>query len=234
MVMADCEVVGHLRLKSGTAAEVDLSPEEDRVRAGWQRVHQDPVTVGDPELRRAGHAWVEGYEGGIGCECEQPRCGAVTEQLVQGLPIHNDFEFRHEIDDRRGPFSQKLLQGLPRRQLEVGVRTRVVIEIGNDRKEQGLAGRDGARPRDRALPGSAGEEPDRAGLAQGAIALSGLRGWKLGRWERVGPTPPLRAPLAITQAVSSSVRWDNSRIRIPGGPGYLARQQNWNEEEDAC
>ena len=213
------EVVGHLHLESGTAAEVDHAMDEDRVRAGWQRVHQDPVTVGDPELRRAGHARVEGHERGIGCEREQPRRGAVTEQVVQGLPIHNDFQFRHEIDDRLGPFSQKLLQGLPRRRLEVGVRTGVVVEIGNsDREEQGLAGRDGARPRHRTLPHSAGKEPDRAGLAQAAIELSGLQGRKLGHWERVGPTPPLRAPLSIAQAVGSGVRWDNSRIRIPSGP----------------
>ena len=218
------EVIGHLHLESVTAAEVDHRVEEDRVRAGWQRVQQDPVTVGDPVLRCAGYAGVEGHEGGIGCECEQPRRGAVTEQVVQGLPIHNDFEFRHEIDDRRGPFSEKLLQGLPGRRLKVGVRTGVVIEIGNDREEQGLAGRDGARPGDRTLPRSAGKEPDRAGLAQAAIELSGLQGRKLGRWERVGPTPPLRAPFGIAQAVGSSVRWDNSRIRIPLAPGYLARR----------
>jgi len=228
------EVVGHLHLESGTAAEVDQPMDEDRVRARWQRIQKDPVTVADPELRRAGHARVEGHERGIGCEREQPRRGAVTEQVVQGLSIHNDFEFRDEVDDRRGPFSQKLFQGLPGRRLEVGVRTGVIVEIGNaDREEQRLAGRDGARPRDRTLPHSAGKEPDRAGLAQGAIALSGLQGRKLRHWERVGPTPPLRAPLAIAQAVGSSVRWDNSRIRIPGAPGYLARQQKRNEEENA-
>ena len=63
-----------------------------------------PVTVGDPKLRRAGHARVEGHERGVGCEREQARRGAVTEEVVQRLPIYNNFEFRHEIDDRRGPF----------------------------------------------------------------------------------------------------------------------------------
>ena len=159
------------------------------------------VTVGDPELLRAGHARIEGHEGGIGCEREQPRCGAVSEQVVQGLSVHNDLELRHEIDNRRGPFSQKLFQGLAGRRLEVGVRTGVVVEIGNDRKEQRLAGRDGARSRDWTLPRGAGKEPDRAGLAQGAVELSGLQRRKLGQWEGVGPTPPLCAPFGIAQAV---------------------------------
>jgi hypothetical protein len=187
MVIADPDVVGHLHLKSGTAAEVDLPPEEDRVPPGWQRVQQDPVTVGDPELRKlrvAGHARVEADEGGIGCKREQPRVGAVTEQVVQVLPVHNDFEFRHKIDDRRCPFSQKLLQSLPGGRLEVGVGAGVVVEIGNpDREEQGLVCRDAvtALPHDWTLPQSAGKEPDRAGLVPGAIDLSGLRGWKLGR-----------------------------------------------------
>jgi hypothetical protein len=225
-----------LHLESGTVAKVDHPPEKSCVRAGWQRIQQDPITVGDPELRCAGHARVEGYEGGIGCECEQPRCRPVTEQVVQWLPVHNDFELRHEIDDRRGPFSEKLFQGLPGGRLEVGVRTRVVVEKGNpDRKEQGLSGRDAARSRDRTLPHGARKEPDRGGLARVAIKLSGLQGRKLGQWERVGPTPPLRAPLAIAQAVSSSVRWDNSRIWIPvtRGSRYLVRQQKWNEEKNS-
>jgi hypothetical protein len=238
MVIADPDVIGHLHLESGTAAEVDLPPDENGVRAAWQRIQQDPVTVGDPELRKlrvAGHARVEGDEGGIGCECEQRRRGAVSEQAVQVLPVHTDFEFRHKIDDRRSPFSKKLLQGLTRGRLKVGVRTGVIVEIGHDREEQGLVCRDGvtALPHDWTLPHSAGKEPDRTRLARGAIDLSGLRGWKLGRWERVGPTPPLRAPIAIAQAVESSVRWDNSWIRIPVTPGYLARQQKRNEEKPA-
>src|SRR5437667_4386484 len=98
------EVVGHLHLESGTAAEVDHSMNEDGMRAGWQRAQHDRVTVGDPGLWRAGHARIKSHEGGIGCEREQPRCRAVTEQIVQGLSVHNNFELRHEIDNRRGPF----------------------------------------------------------------------------------------------------------------------------------
>lgn len=224
LLSSNGEVVGHLNLKSVTPAEVDHRVEEDRVRAGWQRVQKNPVTVGDPVLLRAGYARVESHKGRVTRECEQVRRGAVTEQVVQRLPIHNDFEFRHGIDDRGRAFSQKLLQGLSRRRLKVGIRTRVVVKIGNDREEQGLAGRDGARSIDWTLPSSAGKEPDRAGLAQAAIELSGLRGRKLGQWERVGPTPPLFAPLGIAFAMGSSVWWDYSRIRIAVAPGYLARQ----------
>src|SRR5262249_11096570 len=154
---------------------------------------------------------------------EQPRRGAVTEQVVQGLSVHNDFELRHEIDDRRSPLSQKLLQSLPGRRLEVGVRTGVVVEIGNDRDEQSLAGRDCARSRDRPLSARAGKEPDRARLARRAVEFTGLQGRELGQWERVSPTPPLCLPLAIAQAVGSCLRRDNSWIRIPVAPNCLAR-----------
>jgi len=99
------EVIGHLHLERGTAAEVEYRVKEDCVWSGWQWIQQDPVTMGDPELLCTGHARVEHHQGGIGCEREQPRRCAVTEQVVQGLPIHNDFEFRHEIDDRAGSFS---------------------------------------------------------------------------------------------------------------------------------
>src|SRR5439155_952038 len=61
-------------------------------------------------------------------------------------------------------------------------------------------------------------------LARSTIEFSGLQGRKLGQWERVGPTPALRAPLSIAQAVGSGVRWDNPRIRIPVAAGYLARR----------
>src|SRR5438874_11889850 len=121
------EVIGHLHLESGTAPEVDYCVEEDCVRAAWQWPQQDPVTIGDPVLLRAGYARVEGDERGIGCKGEQPRCRAVTEQVVQWLPIHDDFEFRHQIDDRFGSFGEKLLQSLAGRRLEVGIRTRIVV-----------------------------------------------------------------------------------------------------------
>src|SRR6476660_3275613 len=89
------EVVSHLHLESVTAPKIEYCVDEDCVRAWWQRPQQDPVAVGDAVLLRAGYARVEGHERWIAREGEEPRRSAVTEQVVQGPPIHNDFQLRH-------------------------------------------------------------------------------------------------------------------------------------------
>jgi len=56
-------IVGHLHLESVAAAKVDHAPKEDRVLAGWQRIQQDRVTVGDSELLRARYTRIERLRG---------------------------------------------------------------------------------------------------------------------------------------------------------------------------